>query len=143
MGRLLLFPQVPDPYRFLERQSVADWQLVGSGSWPATESRVYTWQAFRSDVVKQAKHELISAGLKERPDNPEPESVSYTTELIDGGPCGKNANIIIDFHQGRFDPAYATSGLTDKDPKWVTVVVSTWLDDTWITSFRSMLVAHR
>lgn len=143
MGRLLLFPQVNDPYRFLERQSVAEWQLVGAGTWPATESRVYTWKAVRSDVLKQAKQELTSAGLKEHPDNPKSESFSYTTKLIECGPCGKNADIVVDFYSGRFNPAYPTSDLTDKDPEWVTVVVSTWLDDDWVTNFRSMFVAYR
>lgn len=57
-------------------------------------------------------------------------------ELIDGGPCGINSPIAVFVTPGRSLPLRLSEKLSDGDPEWVTVHITTDLDETWVNILR-------
>lgn len=139
----LLIPRSRDSYRFLAGHGVADRAIYGRGSWPASETRLYSWKASWQDVASRAEPELASAGLKLDTTFGVPNSQRWTTTLIDGGPCGKHADLEVLIIPGRgvgASPDYLT---VRADHRWVTVLVTNWLDDNWVTAAQTTLFRER
>lgn len=133
----LLHPQTRDPYRFLDGQGVIDVSVLPPGSWPPTEVRMYSWRGSWQSAAASARAELPSFGLSERPRSKQfPDQARWLGELIDGGPCGINSDISVLIVRGRSRSLGDSASLTDDDPQWVTVLVSSFLDESWISVVR-------
>lgn len=126
-----------DDYPFLDGHGTTDVGVLGPGSWGAKEIRVYSWQQSWTEVSQKADGDLIRAGLDRRnPPKNTNDRRDWSTELIDGGPCGKGASTWVVVSKGRANPLRSNGNLTDGDPEWVTVMISADLDENWINVIR-------
>lgn len=126
-----------DQYPFLDGHGTTEVGVVGPGSWPASETRVYTWKQPWTEVAQRADADLIRAGLDPRkpPKNPK-DRRDWSSELINGGLCGTSASTWVVVSKGRANPLRSNGHLTDGDPEWVTVMVSADIDENWINVIR-------
>ncbi len=140
---LALRAHAHDPYPFLAEQRVVDVTVVGPGSWSASETRTYTRKQPWQSVAERARHELPTYGLKERPKSKYfPDSVSWMGEIVDGGLHGIGSDTIVLIVRGKsLSPGSKT--YTDDDPEWVTVLVTTDLEENWINIVRYTFFAYR
>ena len=135
----VLHPWTHDPYPFLAGHRVADVSVLGPGSWPASETRAYTWRQPWRSVADRARRDLPAYGLAEQPKSKYfPESADWMGEIEDGGPCGKNSDTTVSIMRGRLLPLPLgrRDSYTDDDPEWVTVFVQTFLPETWVNVVR-------
>lgn len=134
----------PPPYPFLAGKSPIDVTVVGPGSWPASETRTYTWKQNWREVVDSVQLELKAAGLAEEPGMLwRPHSASWESGKVNGGLCGTNCDRYVWIGRGKLTSKPPYYGKTDADPDWVTVTVSRNLDETPINVIRYTVFGYR
>lgn len=132
----LLRSHASDPYRFLAARPLTDVSVQGPGSWGPKEWRTYSWKEDWRLVSAQANRELPAFGLNKEPKSRYiPDSELWMGEKFDGGLCGIGTDHSVLIVRGRAQPITART-MTDGDPEWVTVVVSSDLEDNWVNVVR-------
>lgn len=132
-----------DPYLFLAGRSPTDVTVQGPGSWGPKEWRTYSWKEDWRQVSAQASRELPTLGLNKEPKSRYiPDSDLWMGAKTDGGLCGIGTDHSVLIVRGRAQPITAHS-MTDGDLAWVTVVVSSDLEDNWVNIVRYTFFAYR
>jgi hypothetical protein len=130
-------PRIHDPYEFLNGHRVAHSGVIGPGSWGPRQIRTYTWRQPWKEVANEARGELIELGLKQMPSrDPKLPYIVWMDNPVDGGPCGIGADASVSIEQGRSLPLAWRNDSTDNDPEWVTVSISSALEDNWVNVLR-------
>jgi hypothetical protein len=136
-GWVITHPVVRDPYKFLGGRLAGEVGVVGPGSWSAKEIRLYTWRQPWGEVAAVARKELTALGMNELPrkkgDLP---GANWMGEIIDGGPCGIGSDKSVYILPGRAKRMTEFGEFTDSASDWVTVFVSSDLDESWVNVIR-------
>ncbi|MBC8066493.1 MAG: hypothetical protein H7Y17_16805 [Chlorobia bacterium] len=136
-GWIVINPRTTDSYKFLDGRRPAFVGVTGPGSWSAKECRSYTWKMPWKRVAAEVRKELGTAGMTEQKRHPKaPDGASWLAEIIDGGPCGIGSSLEIDVMKGQANRLTEFGYFTDGDPEWVTVFVTSDLDNTWANVLR-------
>jgi hypothetical protein len=126
-----------DPYDFLRGRGVAHVGVIGPGSFAAKEIRTYTWRQPWAELVKEARPEMNRLKMEETLSTKAADKyVLWQAGLVHCGPCGASADVSIYALPGRALPLRQFGPQTDRDPEWVTVIVSSTLDENWINVIR-------
>ncbi|MCE9558040.1 MAG: hypothetical protein K8R88_03740 [Armatimonadetes bacterium] len=137
----LLRSHESDPYQFLAGRSPTDVTVRGPGSWGPEEWRTYSWKEDWRQVSAQASRELPKFGLTKEPQSDFPNSETWMGGKIDGGPCGIGTDHGVRIALGRAQPL-PLRDLTDGNPEWVTVFVTSDIDDNWVNLVRYTFFAY-
>lgn len=141
---IITHPRNHDPYAFLNGRTLQDVVVVGPGSWPASELRLYSWREPFKSVISKAGPELEKLGLKrEKKGKNAGEGETWTTAIIDGGMCGTSAELQVVIRSGNNPNLSKMMKVEDKDPEWTTVEVVNFLDESWITVLRYTFFGFR
>ena len=130
---LVLNPTKRDPFLFLSGKRVHRTGTLGPGSWGPKDIRIYTWEQDWKSVAAQAKLEMPKWGMTEIKSV---GGVSWGHNLVKCGPCGTGSDLFVDVFPGRANTLGSSQPLTDKNPKWVTVMVAADAEDNWLTILR-------
>ena len=140
---LALHPRHHDPYPFLQDHGLVDVGVVGPGSFGPKEIRFYSWHQPYGEVIAQAKTDLPKFGLKLHRDDRKDGSAEWTSEIIDGGPCGESSDLWITISPGHQLSLRGTTNPKDYIPEWTTVTISSSLDESWFNVVRYTLFGMR
>jgi hypothetical protein len=137
-GWALLHPRRHDPFPFLAGHDLVAVAVVPPGTWGPKEARLYSWREPWTSVAMKARHELPVFGLKERT-RKKRDLVGATWmggHISGNGLEGVDAELGVEVLPGRARELHSTGKLSDGDPKWVTVIVVSDLEDNWINILR-------
>ena len=136
-GWAITHPVVRDPYKFLGGRRAGEVGVIGPGSWSAKEIRSYSWQQPWHEVAAVARKELQAMGMEELPHKKgDLPGATWMDEIIDGGPCGIGSDKSVYILPGRAKRMTEFGEFTDNAPEWVTVFVSSDLEESWANVIR-------
>ncbi len=67
---------------------------------------------------------------------PDARFALWRAGIVDGGLCGTSSSVSIYIEQGKARPITGRGPITDQDPNWVTVTISSDLDESWVNVIR-------